>query len=113
MDRISSTDGYVRGERVGCMTVEPPYTPPQTAAGHHWFHKLVALLFIIFCFELGVFLLVFPWLQAWDVNWFASFSPSLYDLWTNNYFRGALSGLGLVDIYISLAEVGRLRRFSA
>ena len=32
------------------------------------------------------------------------------DVWDSSYFRGALSGLGLVNIYISLAEVFRLRR---
>jgi hypothetical protein len=68
---------------------------------------------VIFCFELGVFLLVFPWLEAWDINWFASYSPAVRDLWNNSYFRGALSGLGLVNIYISLIEVFRLRRFAA
>jgi hypothetical protein len=31
-------------------------------------------------------------------------------IWENAYFRGALSGLGLVNIYISLGEVFRLRR---
>jgi hypothetical protein len=33
----------------------------------------------------------------------------LRDLWTSTYFRGALSGLGLLNIYISLGEVSRLR----
>lgn len=96
------------------MTPDPPFsaTPAQTPR-YRWFHKARALLFIVFCFELGVFLLVFPWLQAWDINWFASYSPILRELWVSSYFRGALSGLGLVNIYISILEVARLRRFSA
>lgn len=91
----------------------PSNAEPAQTAHYRWFHKLRALLFIVFCFELGVFLLVFPWLQAWDISWFASYSPALRDLWINSYFRGALSGLGLVNIYISIVEVARLRRFSA
>lgn len=80
---------------------------------HRWYHRLGALLFVIFCFELGVFLLVFPWLEAWDINWFATFSPEAHELWINPYFRGAISGLGLVNVFISLMEVVRLRRFAA
>ena len=35
--------------------------------------------------------------------------PWLRDYWTSSYFRGALSGLGLLNIYISLGELLRLR----
>jgi hypothetical protein len=34
-------------------------------------------------------------------------------VWDSPYFRGALSGLGVVNIYISLAEVFRFRRTPA
>jgi len=86
--------------------VEEPIEPPQTS----WFHKLASLLFIIVCFEVGVFLLVFPWMDYWSNNSIASFAPWMREVWESPYFRGALSGLGLVNIYISLGEVFRLRR---
>jgi hypothetical protein len=88
---------------------EPAPGPPE----YRWYHKLGALLFVIFCFELGVFLIVFPWLDLWDVNWLASFSPAIHRLWMNPYFRGALSGIGVLNVYISLVEVFHLRRFNA
>jgi hypothetical protein len=75
-----------------------------------WFHKLASLLFIIICFEVGVFLLVFPWMDYWSSNSIAAIAPWIRSIWLSGYFRGALSGLGLVNIYISLAEVLRLRR---
>lgn len=87
------------------MTVEPVIARSPT----HWYKKLGALLFVIFCFELGVFLLVFPWLDPWDNNWVADLSW-LANVWDSAYFRGALSGLGLLNIYISCVEVFRLRR---
>jgi hypothetical protein len=34
------------------------------------------------------------------------------NLWDNPYVRGAVSGLGIVNIYISFSELFRLRRFS-
>ena len=70
--------------------------------------RLLGLAFTIFCFEIGVFLLVFPWMPIWENNMLPAFAPWLEDLWGNPYFRGALSGLGLVDIYISFMEMVRL-----
>lgn len=86
--------------------VEEPPELPKTS----WFHKLATLLFIIVCFEVGVFLLVFPWMDYWNANAIAAFSPWVRSIWESTYFRGALSGLGLINIYISLGEVFRLRR---
>ncbi len=77
---------------------------------HTWYHKLGVILFVIVCFEVGAFLVIFPWTQQWDGNSLASLLPGLRDYWTNSYFRGALSGLGLLNIYISIAELQRLRR---
>ena len=68
--------------------------------------KLLGLLVVIVCFEVGVFLMVFPWMDAWRHNWFAGQTVWLMDLFESNYFRGALSGLGAVNIYISFAEMG-------
>jgi hypothetical protein len=86
--------------------VEEPVEPPKTS----WFHKLANLLFIIVCFEVGVFLLIFPWMDYWNNNSIAGLAPWVRTIWESAYFRGALSGLGLVNIYISLGEVFRLRR---
>jgi hypothetical protein len=81
---------------------------------HTWAHKLGVILFVIVCFEVGVFLLIFPWTQQWDANSLANLLPSLLhasrDFWVSSYFRGAWSGLGLLNIYISIGELLRLRR---
>jgi hypothetical protein len=93
------TLGFVQSER-------GDQTPP-----HRWQDKLLALLGVIFCFELGVFLLVFPWATEWDINYFPRLPLWFRQLWINPFFRGAVSGLGLVNIYISFVEVFRLRRY--
>lgn len=93
------------------MSVDPEATaatPIDRVAG--WSRKLGALLSVIFCFEIGVFLFVFPWMDPWGNNWVADLAPWLSHIWDNGYFRGAVSGLGAVNIVISLAEVFRLRR---
>lgn len=81
--------------------------PPE----YRWYHKIGALLVAILCFEVGLFLFLFPWLDRWDYNYFAGLFPAYKAYWSSPYFRGAVSGLGLVNIYISLVEVVRLRRF--
>ena len=86
------------------MTVRPPE--------YRWYHKMSAVLLITFCLEIGLFLLIFPWTEYWDNNYFAALAPQLRQYWDNMYVRGAISGLGVINLYISLAEVFRLRRFA-
>jgi uncharacterized membrane protein YccC len=92
------------------MDPQPVEALPDRAAT--WSHRLGTLLFVLFCFEIGVFLLVFPWLDPWQNNWLADVFPGLAGVWGNPFFRGALSGLGFVNIYISLLEVFRIKRIA-
>lgn len=89
-----------------------PPNPPDPGHQRHWHSKLLSVCFAIFCFELGVFLLVFPWMDSWSLNYLSTVSPKLESVWLDPFFRGALSGLGLVNIYIAFLEVFRLLRLS-
>ena len=93
--------------------VVPQVVSPAAAAKYRWYEKLFGLLAVIFCFEIGVFLLVFPWVSDWDLNYFSSIPFVAPAFWASPFFRGAISGLGVLNIYISFIEVFRLRRFSA
>ncbi len=89
--------------------------PPAEASDTleiRWYHKAGALIYVFLCFELGVFLLLFPWLDLWQQNLFSNLSPAWYEVWISPYFRGAISGLGLLDLCISFSELFRLRRFA-
>jgi len=79
---------------------------------HRWYHKLLAVLLATACLVIGIFLLIFPWTPSWDNNYFAGLSSTLQHWWRNLYLRGAVSGIGVVNLYISLVEVFRLKRFS-
>jgi hypothetical protein len=72
--------------------------------------RLLRLVFAIFTFEIGLFLTVFPWVDIWSVNYFSGWLPALEYVWDEPYFRGAITGLGLVNIYVACAEVLRLFR---
>ena len=72
-------------------------------------NKILVTVFIFFCFELGFFLLIFPWSQYWENNLFLFYVPPMQKVFLNNFFRGAVSGLGIVDIGLGLWEALHFR----
>ncbi len=75
------------------------------------FHtKFRIVLFIVFAGEIGAFLLFFPWVGKWHHTSITSYLPWLAGIWDSPYFRGAISGLGAVNLYISFLEILRLKR---
>ena len=93
------------------MSASPvtPAPPPPAKRSHFakWHRRVLELCLIVFTFELGLFLLVFPWLRSWDLSWVPAHSPRFVVMWLSPYFRGALSGLGLLNMYIAVAEAVR------
>lgn len=63
------------------------------------------LLFVALFLELGFVLIVVPWSAFWDRNYFVQTLPSLQGIITNNFVRGAVSGLGLINVYAGVAEL--------
>ena len=55
--------------------------------------------------ELGLVLMVIPWSMYWDRNYFAQVLPAVHQLITNNFVRGAVSGLGVINLAIGIAEL--------
>ena len=85
--------------------------PPPLPGRYPWYHKLAGILYAIFCFEVGVFLLVLPWSRYWDYNYFSSLAFSKA-FWNSDFLRGAISGLGIINLYVAFQEVFSLRRFT-
>ena len=77
---------------------------PDGAAGRPWRRRLLRICFALFTLEIGLFLAIFPWTDKWEFNYFEDVLPSLRDLWDEPSFRGALTGLGLVNIYIACLQ---------
>ncbi len=57
---------------------------------------------------MGLLLLLIPWSAFWDRNYFTQGWPALHELLTSNYVRGAVSGLGVLNVYVALAELADL-----
>ena len=70
----------------------------------------MALLIAALFAEVGLVLVVMPWSPLWDRNYFLEAIPQLRALVTSNYFRGAMSGLGLINIAASVGELDRALR---
>jgi hypothetical protein len=58
--------------------------------------------------EVGLLLVLIPWSRFWERNYFADVVPVIRFLITNNYVRGAVSGLGLINIWLALVEVAAI-----
>lgn len=63
------------------------------------------LFVVAFFFEFGIALLVVPWSAFWDRNYFAETVPVIHTIITNNFVRGGVSGLGLINLISGLGEL--------
>ncbi len=96
----------------------PEITSPETQTvpmvpdgrARRWQQRLLRLCFALFALEMGLFLVIFPWSDRWDLNYFKDVVPRLQDFWDEPFFRGAITGLGLVNVYIGLLQI--LRSFT-
>ena len=66
------------------------------------FHRL---LFVAFFVEVGLLLIVLPWSTFWDRNYFIYLAPVLQPLLGNNFVRGAISGLGVLNLLAGFSEL--------
>lgn len=49
--------------------------------------------------------MLIPWSAFWERNYFLESSSALGELLKNNYTRGAITGLGLVNVWAAIAEL--------
>lgn len=62
-----------------------------------FFRVLISLDF----FLLGVLLILLPWLGFWEHNYFLDKYPGLIPLVLNPSLRGAVTGLGVLDVLLA------------
>ena len=64
------------------------------------------LLIVGIFLEIGIVLLFVPWSEYWDHNLFVEALPVA----TSNFVRGAISGLGLLNLVAAIAELASVVR---
>lgn len=84
--------------------------PPKPGGrGGLWLQRLWLVVFVLFCLEVGIALVVLPWLRFWSENSLIAGYPQLQEFLKLNFVRGLVSGLGLVDIGMGVLEAIRYR----
>ena len=80
--------------------------------------KLTIIFFILICFEIGALLIILPWVPrpAWSENYLLVLAadhlhwPQLAMAMKSSYVRGAVTGLGVVNVLIGLWEAANFTR---
>ena len=63
-------------------------------------NRVFAVAVILFCFEIGFFLIVVPWSTLWESNLLFLYAPGLRPFFVSYIVRVAVSGLGILDFLI-------------
>ena len=69
---------------------------------------LSRLLVLAYFVEVGLVLLVVPWSPFWGRNYFVDLWPAFEVVTRSNLVRGAVSGLGLINLWAAMAELATL-----
>ncbi len=80
----------------------------NSSARAHW-RRLGRAVLIVVLLELGLLLLVVPWTGVWRNNYFLLHSASLSAWALSPFCRGAVSGLGLLNLWFGTGELGQFR----
>jgi hypothetical protein len=67
-------------------------------------YRIWLVVFVLFCLELGIVLMVGPWTPAWDENSLSMSFPVIHNFLTKPFVRGLVSGLGLIDFWIGISR---------
>jgi len=94
-------------ENDGPILVMPP--PKKAKRPSLWVRRLWLIVFVLFCLEVGIMLTVLPWTRIWTENSLLLGHLKLREFLMRNFVRGLVSGLGLVDIWMGIAEAVRYR----
>lgn len=66
---------------------------------------MAALLSILSSLLVGSVLVLAPWTSLWDSNWLLQLWPDLRGPVLNAFTRGAVTGLGLVNVVVALGDL--------
>ncbi|HTG73189.1 MAG TPA: hypothetical protein VMT78_06945 [Terriglobia bacterium] len=67
--------------------------------------RLLSIASIFFCFEIGLFLVIIPWSELWEGNYFLNYVPAFRPVVLHTFSRAGVTALGGIDILIGLSEL--------
>ena len=69
-------------------------------------NRMLSALLVVVLFIMGAILFYLPWTALWEKNYFLSHYPSLMRFLLHPSFRGVVSGLGVLDIFLAITMLG-------
>ena len=63
------------------------------------------LIYVAFFLEVGLLLVVVPWSAFWDRNYFTARWPAIRPWVANNFVRGGVTGLGVINLVAGFADL--------
>jgi len=91
---------------------EPNRQPREKLYHSGGFTWIWHLLYIIYSLEVGGVLIFLPWLNIWENNYLLYRFPHFRPLLANSFLKGAVLGLGIVNILIGVQEIASFKRNS-
>lgn len=64
------------------------------------------LVLVAFFVEVGLLLVILPWSAFWERNYFVEALPVVAPVLKSPYVRGAVSGLGFLNLLAALSVMG-------
>lgn len=74
-------------------------------------NRTLFLIYVLYCLEVGIFLIIYPWVRLWEQNSLLFHYPELRVIFLNDFFRGAVSGLGVSNLVLGAWEVAHFQRY--
>jgi hypothetical protein len=69
-------------------------------------NRILSAVLVVVCCIMGAMLFYLPWTGIWEQNYFLNHFPSLMRILLNPSVRGAVSGLGILDIFLAITMIG-------
>ena len=91
------------------LVASSPAAAPTRASLPIWMNRAMLVIWVVFCVELGLFLAVLPWLTIWTSNALVITRPALHEFLGYDFVRGAVSGLGLLNVFIGIWDAAHYR----
>jgi len=87
----------------------PPQPVEQEAELPVWLQRTFLVVYVLFCVVLGLLLVELPWTNLWFEDGSMMRWPALRHFLHLGFVRGAVSGLGFIDIWMGILEAVHYR----
>jgi hypothetical protein len=65
-------------------------------------NRILRVILLLLWLEMGLALILAPWSEFWEMNYFLYRYPELAFFVKNSFLRGAISGLGVMNVVFAL-----------